>query len=188
MLSKTRPFLIPLDKSNSGHGDTLLYGYRFALEHGADYIFQTDSDGQTNPDEFERFWKLRHRYDSIFGNRIKRGDGRNRAVIERVLCIILFVIFGVKLPDANAPFRLMRADYVEKYLKLIPKHFNLPNVLLTSFGVYYHDRVKFIPISFKSRQGGKNSMNIRKISRIGFYAVRDFLVIRRKCKNIHGRL
>ncbi|MFR5150156.1 MAG: glycosyltransferase [Ruminococcus sp.] len=45
----TRPLLIPLDKPNGGHGPTVLYGYRYAIRQKADYIFQTDSDGQTNP-------------------------------------------------------------------------------------------------------------------------------------------
>ena len=53
--AKTRPLLTTITKENSGHGATVLFGYHFALEHGADYIFQTDSDGQTLPEEFENF-------------------------------------------------------------------------------------------------------------------------------------
>ena len=72
-LAQARPLLIPLTKPNGGHGSTVLYGYRYAIEHRADYIFQTDSDGQTNPDEFEAFWKKRNTYDAIIGNRKVRG-------------------------------------------------------------------------------------------------------------------
>ena len=38
------PLLTVLTKPNEGHGATVLYGYRYALEHGAALIFQTDSD------------------------------------------------------------------------------------------------------------------------------------------------
>ena len=48
-LSKQMPKLTALTKENGGHGATILYGYRYALEQGADYVFQTDSDGQTLP-------------------------------------------------------------------------------------------------------------------------------------------
>ena len=41
--SKTRPLLLPITKENSGHGGTVLYGYKYALDNGADYVFQTDS-------------------------------------------------------------------------------------------------------------------------------------------------
>ena len=56
---ETHPLLTVLMKPNGGHGSTVLYGYRYALENGADYIFQTDSDGQTDPAEFEKFWQIR---------------------------------------------------------------------------------------------------------------------------------
>ena len=60
--ARTHPLFEPLPKPNGGHGATVLYGYHYALEHGADYIFQTDSDGQTLPEEFEPFWKQKESY------------------------------------------------------------------------------------------------------------------------------
>ena len=54
--SRTHQQVIPITKENGGHGATILYGYKYAVEHGADYIFQTDSDGQTDPSEFPEFW------------------------------------------------------------------------------------------------------------------------------------
>ena len=165
--------IIVLSKENGGHGDTLLYGYRFAIALGAKYIFQTDSDGQTNAAEFKAFWKDRNRYDAIFGVRKVRGDGASRKFVESVLCKILWGIFHVKVPDSNAPFRLMRADKVKEYIAKLPEHYNLPNVMLT---VYFtkNDKVAFREISFGKRQGGKNSINIKKIVRIGMQAVKDF--------------
>ena len=74
----SKPLLIALTKPSGGHGDTLLYGYSYAIEHGADYIFQTDSDGQTLPSEFDSFWNERDKYDAIFGNRTDRKDSRGR--------------------------------------------------------------------------------------------------------------
>ena len=70
-----RPQFLPLTKENGGHGAAVLYGYQYALEAGADYIFQTDSDGQTLPEEFWPFWELRGQYDMIIGNRNHRQDG-----------------------------------------------------------------------------------------------------------------
>ena len=48
------PLLQPLTKQNGGHGSTVLFGYRYAIEHRANWIFQTDSDGQTDPAEFAK--------------------------------------------------------------------------------------------------------------------------------------
>ena len=178
--AKDRPLLVPLTKPNGGHGPTLLYGYRYAVDQDADYIFQTDSDGQTDPAEFEQFWNQRGRYDAVIGNRTERGDGKSRKFVENVVCLLLGLIFGVKVPDANAPYRLMKADLVAQYIGKLPENFNIPNIMLTTYFVYYKEKVKFIPITFKPRHGGSNSINVKKIVKIGWQAVRDFRKLKRE--------
>ena len=88
--------------SNKGKDSRLI----IAVKQGADYIFQTDSDGQTTPDEFGNFWQLRSQYDGILGHRNARADGKSRVFVEHVVCFLLKLYFGVNIPDANAPFRI----------------------------------------------------------------------------------
>ena len=173
-LSKDRPYLCPLTKSNSGHGPTLLYGYKYAIENHADFIFQTDSDGQTDPLEFQDFWDLINEYDAIIGNRVTRGDGKLRKFIENIVCLLLKIIFGVSVKDANAPFRLMKTELINKYIDRLPIDFNLPNIMFTTYFVYYNENITFRTITFKPRQGGVNSINFRKIVKIGIKAIGDF--------------
>ena len=179
-LREQYPKLLILEDTEKQHGPKVIALYDYAIKNHIDYIFQTDSDGQTNPDEFEQFWKLRKKYDGIFGYRPKRGDGKIRAFVEKVVCALLRLYFGVSVPDANAPFRLMKTDIVAKYLYNMKPDYNLPNIMMTTYFVYYHERCRFIPISFKPRQGGKNSVNIRKIIKIGWNALKDFRELRRK--------
>ena len=68
------PYLEPITKPNGGHGATVLYGYKYAIDNKADYIFQTDSDGQTIPDEFWPFWEDRKNHAAIIGHRNQRQD------------------------------------------------------------------------------------------------------------------
>lgn len=164
------------------HGPKVIALYDYAIKAGADYIFQTDSDGQTNPKEFEDFWKLRKQYDVVLGNRQIRGDGRIRKFVEYVVCVLLRLFFGVKVPDANAPFRLMKAETVQKYLHRLPKEYNLPNIMLTVYFVYYKEKYAFKEITFRPRQGGRNSVNIPRIFKIGWHALHDFSVLRKGMK------
>lgn len=173
-LQKEFPKLIVLSNTGRFHGEKVIALYDYAVTNNADWIFQTDSDGQTNSDEFDAFWNLRNQYDGIFGNRVKREDGRSRAFVEKVVCFLLKLFFGVKIPDANAPFRLMKTQTVAKYLYRMKKDFNLPNIMMTTFYSYYNETLTFIPITFKPRQGGVNSLNIIKITKIGWKALMDF--------------
>lgn len=179
-LAETRPLLQPMTKPNGGHGSTVLFGYRYAIESGADYIFQTDSDGQTNPAEFEQFWNNRKQFDAVIGERTVRGDGKDRKFVENTVCLLLRLIFGIKVSDANAPFRLMKAGLVAKYIGKLPEDFNIPNIMFTTYFVYHKEKVKFIEITFKPRQGGTNSVNFKKIVKIGWKAVGDFYRLRKE--------
>lgn len=181
-LMEELPLFEMVDKPNAGHGPTLLYAYRYAIDAGADYVFQTDSDGQTNPKEFEAFWELRHQYDGIFGSRPVREDGKDRAFVEQVVCLLLRLYFGVKVPDANAPFRLMKADVLDKYIGKLPQDYNLPNIMLTAYFAYYKEKMTFREITFRPRQGGVNSINIPKIIKIGWKSLGDFYALKKEMR------
>ena len=172
--AETRPLLVPITKPNGGHGATILYGYHYALEAGADYIFQTDSDGQTLPEEFEPFWQERKNWDMVIGWRKGRQDGASRVFVTKTLKAVIRTCFGISVPDANTPYRLMNAETLGHYIKLIPENFNLSNVLLTVIFYKKGCRVKYIPITFRPRQGGLNSINMKKIFKIGMQARDDF--------------
>jgi dolichol-phosphate mannosyltransferase len=175
--------LVPVTKKNSGHGPTCLYAYEYAINNGADYVFQTDSDGQTNPDEFGKFWELRKEFDFIIGSRRNRMDGFSRVIVTNVLKLVVFLMFRVIVSDANTPFRLMKCSKLKSYLQIIPADFFLSNVLISALIVKNKEKHKWIPISFKPRQGGVNSINLKRIFKIGLKAMRDFRVVSRKIKS-----
>lgn len=181
-LQDTLPQLEALTKPNSGHGATVLYGYQYALEQKADFIFQTDSDGQTVPSEFMAFWEKRNEFDALIGDRTKREDGLSRVFVTKTLKLVLLGIFGISIPDANTPFRLMKRELLAKYAPLIPQDFNLSNVMLSVLFVYYSENITFLPITFRPRQGGTNSINLSKICKIGWQAVKDFRAIKKSLK------
>lgn len=181
-LKQNYPKLEILADTGKQHGPKLMALYHYAVKNGADYIFQTDSDGQTNPEEFSDFWELRETYDAVIGKRLSRGDGKARKFVERVLCLLLRLYFKVKVPDANAPFRLMQTKLVGKYIDRLPEDFNLPNVMLTTYFIYYSEKTEFVTITFKPRQGGVNSINIPKIIKIGIKALYDFHSMKKDMK------
>lgn len=167
------PQLVALDKPNSGHGATVLYLYRYALEHGAEYVFQTDSDGQTLPEEYWPMHTARRDYDFQIGFRHKRGDGLARIVVTRVLRLVVWLTMGEWVTDANTPFRLMEAGKLRAVLNVMPRDFFLANVAVSAIAKRWRYSILFRPITFRPRQGGVNSINLRRITRIGIKAVAE---------------
>lgn len=183
-LQKELPKLEVFEKPGTDHGTKVWFLYDYALNQNADWIFQTDSDGQTNAKEFPQFWDLRNEYDAILGVRSDREDGIQRVFVEKILRLFLRVFFRANTPDANAPFRLMKASLVKKYLYYLPNNFNLPNALLAAYFSRFHENVKYLYVSFKPRGGGKNYMNIKRIIKIGWQSIGNFYRLRKNLKNI----
>ncbi len=176
----------PLTKPNGGHGQTVLWLYRHALEQGADYVFQTDSDGQTNPDEFWQMFEHRHDYDFQIGYRKGRQDGLSRVFVTKTLRLVVWLMFHEWVTDANTPFRLMQKDKLKAIMDVIPEDYFLCNVAIAAIAKKWNYKMKFYEITFKPRQGGVNSINMKRIFKIGWKALGDFRKINANLKKVNS--
>ena len=166
-LQKKYQFFVPLDKPNSGHGATVLFLYHYAIDQGANYVFQTDSDGQTRPDEFWQMWENREKYDFQIGTRGGRQDGASRVFVTKTLRLVVWQMFHVWVKDANTPFRLLKIEKLNPILDIVPKDYNLANVAVSAIAVRWNYKIGWYPITFRPRQGGVNSINMKRIFGIG---------------------
>jgi dolichol-phosphate mannosyltransferase len=166
--------LVVLDKPNSGHGRSCRAGYDAALQQEAPWVLQIDSDGQCDPAFFPLFWAKRSAADCIFGLRVTRDDGLVRKIISKGASTLTSIITGRDLKDANVPYRLLKRSALEKALPSVPKDFEIQNIALTL--ALKRDptlRWAYVPIRFRARQGGTNSINLRKIAQMGFRMLRE---------------
>ncbi|MFZ5565301.1 MAG: glycosyltransferase, partial [Thermodesulfobacteriota bacterium] len=129
-LATIHPELRIISKINTGHGPTCRLAYELAVQAGAQWVFQIDSDGQCDPALFETFWNARSRAPVHYGVRRAREDGWIRRLISRALTVLVFLLSSRWVRDANVPYRLMRRDALEPALKQIPRDFRLANALL----------------------------------------------------------
>ncbi len=166
-LQKNYPKLIFINKQNSGHGPSVTFAYKKALEAGADFIFQTDSDGQTKAKDFNTFWENRHKYDLQLGYRFDRKDGIVRKFVSFTLSKVIKILFKENIKDANVPFRLYNKSALSKIIKYIPDDFVLSNVLCAVVANKFEARNEISiarhKIDFLERQAGENSVNLKSI-------------------------
>jgi glycosyltransferase involved in cell wall biosynthesis len=147
------PEVLVFDKPNSGHGQTCLLGYRTAIEAGARWIFQIDSDGQCDPRFFPAIWGARNNSPAIFGRRVIREDGRLRSWMSRVVSVVGWLASGQWVADPNVPYRLIRADILADAIAGIPANFRLANVLV-AIRLQRRVGIRWLPITFRDRYGG----------------------------------
>jgi dolichol-phosphate mannosyltransferase len=166
------PEIRVIDRANSGHGQSCIYGYRTAILEGADWVFQIDSDGQCDPRYFGMFWEARSVAPVIYGYRAKREDGLKRFFISRLVSLATFLPTRVWVRDANVPYRLMSSASLQSVLPLVPSDFYLGNILLS---VFHEEKygIRWINVFFRRRIGGVPSMKVYMFRKGGLKLIRQ---------------
>jgi glycosyltransferase involved in cell wall biosynthesis len=162
-LRRELPELQVVRHSNRGHGPSCTQGYQRALESGAEWIFQIDSDGQCDPVYFPEVWAARASSEAVFGYRTRRDDGWSRLAISRILSSLVFTLTGVWIKDSNVPYRLFHRPLLQRLLPRIPAEARFPNVLL-SIAVMRDTPPKWVPIRFRKRSAGESTVNLGKMA------------------------
>jgi glycosyltransferase involved in cell wall biosynthesis len=159
----------PIEKQNNGHGRACRTGYDLATKSNADWTLQIDSDGQCDPAFFASFWESRKDADVVFGIRKTRDDGFARVLVSTACWLLTSILCGIDLKDANVPYRLIKTPALRQALEKIPADFNVQNVALTlALKRNKSLRWEYVPIHFRDRQGGTNSINLKNIASMGW--------------------
>jgi len=158
------------NKENSGHGPTILNGYR--ENNDSEWIFQVDSDNELSPEFFETLWKNRENYDLLVGRRTARNSDIGRKIITFISRITVNVFCSRGVYDVNVPYRLMRSAVFKEYFEDIPLNTCAPNILLSGIASFKKIRIFETPISHKERSTGSVSIKAFKLLK---FSVKSFL-------------
>ena len=142
---------------NRGHGPTVLRGYRRGTK-AADWVFQTDSDGEMPAAGFARLWELRRNADAVIGIRTGRRQSRGRRAITLLTRLTARAAFGCRLTDVNCPYRLMRSSALAPLLALIPDDTFAPNVAISGMLARSGARLAEVPVAHDVRTTGVASI------------------------------
>ncbi|HBF38497.1 MAG TPA: hypothetical protein DDW50_14410 [Firmicutes bacterium] len=160
-LSRDYPRLMIHNKNNSGHGPTILQGYRENSE--AKWLFQVDSDDEMEVKDFNKLWSQRDDYDFLIGWREGRHSPLPRRIISSVSRIIIRLFYHPGVWDVNSPYRLMRSDKFRELFFKIPADTFAPNVILSGFAILKKMRIFQVPVTYHERQTGKVSIQKLKL-------------------------
>jgi dolichol-phosphate mannosyltransferase len=149
-LAAEQPGLRIIRQPNAGHGQACMTAYRAALDGSADWVLQVDSDGQCDARYFGLLWAAGREAPAVLGRRRHREDGLARALISRVLTVVVLAATGRWVRDANTPYRLMRADVLAAALPRIPAGVSLVNVLL-ALDLAAHTTIRWVDVGFRAR-------------------------------------
>jgi len=151
-----------------GLGTAYIHGFKYALAHGYDYIFEMDADFSHNPNDLPRLYDACHRegYYLAIGSRYIQGVNvvnwpMNRVLMSYFASAYVRLVTGMPIQDATAGFKCYRRKVLETInldeIRFIGYAFQIEMKFLTyKFGF----KIKEVPIIFTDRTKG-----ISKISK-----------------------
>ena len=161
-----------VDKKNSGHGNTILTGYREASKD-YDWIFQTDSDNEMGVDGFHLIWDKRNDYDYLYcmrNNRIQPLARKIISIVSRLTIKLFYGFYGVY--DVNSPYRLMRVNVFKDFYNKIPDDTFAPNVIISGF--IAKNKIKFYETKTDYTPRATGEVSIKKW-KLACAAVKSFI-------------
>jgi len=164
-LEKQYPRLKCIDKINSGHGPTILKGYKEHLET-YDWIFQTDSDNEMGTSGFYTLWQKKEEYDFLLCKRDNRIQPLARKIISIVSRLTVKIFYGLNgVYDVNSPYRLMRTSVFKDLIQKIPDDTFAPNVIIS--GLVARKKIRFFEnaLFYTPRTTGTVSIQKMKLLR-----------------------
>jgi len=178
------PKLVVVHQPNGGHGNAVVHAYRKAVELGAEYVFQTDSDDQFIPEDVKKLWNKRSESDFILGFRQTRHDAIFRLLITRVLRYSMFLVYGTFIMDSNIPFRLIKGSFLKKLLEQLPNPVPFaPNIFLAIMAKKSGQELFNIPIVHKERATGEVSIQKMKLLKVCWQSFKELVNFRVELNN-----
>jgi len=118
---------------NQGKGAAMKTGMKTLTERGFDYILLLDGDGQHAPEEIPRFTSPARDGSAyvVVGNRFENVKGMPlvRRMVNSLMSRIISNACGVRIPDTQCGFRLVRSSLVS-YIMGSSDHFDFETEML----------------------------------------------------------
>ncbi|MCI5057158.1 MAG: polyprenol monophosphomannose synthase [Flavobacteriales bacterium] len=161
-----------------GLGTAYIHGFRWALKHNYEYVFEMDADFSHNPDDLVRLYEAcaNEGYDMSVGSRYVNGGKvenwpMNRKLMSYFASVYVRLILWIGIRDTTAGFKC----YTRKVLQTI----NLTKIRFVGYAfqiemkytaLKHGFKIKEVPITFKDRELGYSKMST-KIFKEAFFGV-----------------
>jgi dolichol-phosphate mannosyltransferase len=152
----------------NGIGPAYLAGFRYALDHGADYVMEMDCDFSHDPADLARLLAaVRSGADLALGSRYVSGGGvRDWGLMRRLISqggsTYARLVLGLRLRDLTGGFKCFKREVLETiHFDSVRSHGYAFQVELTYRAVRAGFEVVEVPIVFKDRELGQSKMSWR---------------------------
>ena len=165
-MQKTNPRVHLIERpSKQGLGTAYVAGFKYALSHGFDFVFEMDADFSHDPKSLPVLLSKAQEADLVIGSRYISGVNVVNWPMRRLLLsysanVYTRIITGLPVKDATAGFKCYRRAVLESFKLDKIKSNGYSFQIETNFLAWKHGfRVCEVPIVFTDRRQGVSKMS-----------------------------
>jgi len=166
-----------IHQQNRGHGGALMAALDAAR---GEHVFLIDSDRQIPLSEFGAAWAhIQAGRQGVFGVRRRRHDPALRLYLSAFVRQSIGFIFGVRIVDANVPYKLLKRSVWDEARTCIPAGTLAPSLFLAIFAKKRGHDIVEVDVVHKERDTGEVSIRRLKLLKFCARGFRQMLAFRR---------
>jgi dolichol-phosphate mannosyltransferase len=156
--------------SKLGLGTAYVAGFKFALSHGFDFVFEMDADFSHDPKSLMKLLTKAEEYDLVIGSRYISGVNvvnwpMRRLILSYSANLYTRIITGLPVKDATAGFKCYRRAVLESFNLDSIKSNGYSFQIETNYLAWKHGfRICEVPIVFTDRREGISKMSKHIVS------------------------
>lgn len=165
-LQQTNPRVHLIERpAKMGLGTAYVVGFKYAIEHKFDYVFEMDADFSHNPKELLNFLHKIQDYDLVIGSRYIRGVSVvywpfRRLLLSYFANLYTRIVTGLPVKDATSGFKCYRREVLESIdLDEIRSNGYAFQIEMNFMAWKRGFRLCEIPIIFVDRNKGESKMS-----------------------------
>jgi len=162
--------------AKAGLGTAYIHGFKWALNHDFDYIFEMDADFSHSPDYLPNFLEAIRENDLVLGSRYISGVNvinwpMSRLMLSYFANVYSRLVTGIPIRDATGGFKCFRREVLAAIdLDSVKSNGYTFQIEMTMRAYVKKFRIKEIPIIFTDREHGTSKMS-KKIVREAIWMV-----------------
>lgn len=176
-LSAENPRIHALHRTQkAGLGTAYIHGFKWAIEHKYDYIFEMDADFSHKPEYLPDFLEAISDNDLVLGSRYISGVNvvnwpMSRLLLSYYANVYSRLVTGLPVRDATGGFKCFRREVLEAIdLDAVKSNGYTFQIEMSMRAWVRKFRIKEIPIIFTDREKGTSKMS-KKIVREAIWMV-----------------
>ena len=169
-----------------GLGTAYVTGFKYALAHGYDAVFEMDADFSHDPRHLPAFLQAIEQADLVIGSRyVQGGDTPGWSPLRRLISgsgnVFARLLLGIPIRDCTAGFRCYRLEVLRNIdLDTIQSEGYAFKVELTYRVLNQGFKIVEIPIVFIDRRIGKSKMSHKIVIEAFIYVLQARLSVSKK--------